>query len=103
MSKIDCEKLRKFISPGIYKLPLITNKDPPTITEEKDCTEFYEERGDAFKNLNMCKTHITNARTKYKNVTGEMAKARCPLSGGMRKRRKSRRTKRKRKSLKKTR
>jgi hypothetical protein len=96
----DCEKRRGYISSDIYKLPLITDDAPPQINDV-NCTDFYNQsvKKRPFKgDFDMCKTHIDGARQKYQQITTE-----CPLSGGMRKRRKSRRTKRKRKSLKKTR
>lgn len=94
----DCETRRKFISSDIYTLGLINGAKSPEINKD-NCTAFYQERKDKKPftgNLDECKKQIDYARMKYQGITED-----CPPSGGMRKRRKSRRTKRKRNTLKK--
>lgn len=92
----ECEKK---LEPAIYKLGLITDETPPNIKAEADCTDYYKARGDDFKDLDMCKKQINKAREKYKFLVNTYCTKKIP--GGMRKRRKSRRTKRKRKTLNK--
>ena len=106
----NCEQIRKNISTPIYGLGIINKPQDHPIDKINDdaCKLLFKTRKPGSENkytnagdFDTCKKNIEWARTKYKNVTDEMAKAGCPLSGGMRKRRTSRRTKRKRNTLKK--
>lgn len=111
----ECEEKLKNYSSCIYTIPLITN---PTNEEirKKQCIDFFEARKPgSSENYNhdedfeLCKTQITYARDKYKKNIPDKCKNNIPDkcknilagTGGMRKRRKSRRTKRKRKTLNK--
>lgn len=91
----NCEQRIQKISTGIYTSPVVT--DGSKVIDDDACNEFWDKQQPKKRDPDMCKPHIEGARRVYKMITAECGTP----SGGMRKRRTSRRTKRKRNTLKK--
>ena len=88
----NCEQRIQKISTPIYGLDVV--KDGSKVIDDDACIEFWDKQQPKKRDPDMCKPHIEGARRVYKMITAECGTP----SGGMRKRRTSRRTKRKIKS-----